>query len=99
MDPVSTSPTKHLGTGVVTFTPRGEAALDNLAAALANRCDGSPASITDVLKQILDADIERLAEAVSEAADSSNDAATLRPRRPQPKLTVAPRLQPRTVGR
>lgn len=95
---MSTSPIKHLGTGAVTFTPRGQAALDNLAASLASRCAGSTASIAEVLQQVLDADIEQLADAVSEAAASSDEAATLR-LRPRPEHSVAPEVRPRTIGR
>jgi hypothetical protein len=66
---MSTSPAEHPVPGVVTFTARGDAALDQLAASLAAQCDGSPASIAYVLGQVLDADIEQLTEALTEAAD------------------------------
>ena len=51
------------GPGVVAFTARRNAALDELAATLAAQCDGSPTSIADLLEQVLEADIEQLAEA------------------------------------
>ena len=54
--------------GVVAFTPRGSAALEQLAEILVGQCDGSPTSIADVLRRVLDADIEDLAEALSATA-------------------------------
>ena len=68
---MSTSPTENLGPGVVTFTARGNAALDHLAASLAAECDGSPTSIADLLEHVLEADVEDLAESLSEAAHLS----------------------------
>ena len=65
---MSTSPADNPVPGVITFTAQGNAALDQLAASLAAQCDGSPASIADVLQQVLEADIEDLAEAVTETA-------------------------------
>ncbi len=65
---MSTSPTENPGPGVVTFTARGNAALDHLAASLAAECDGSPTSIADLLEHVLEADVEDLAESLSEAA-------------------------------
>ena len=63
---MSTSPAENPVPGVVTFTARGNAALDQLAEALAADCDGSPTSIADVLERVLEADIEDLAESLSE---------------------------------
>jgi len=65
---MSTSPTENPGPGVVTFTARGTDALDQLAASLAGECDGSPTSIADLLEHVLEADLEDLAESLSEAA-------------------------------
>lgn len=65
---MSTSPAKNPVPGVVTFTARGNAALDQLAETLAADCDGSPTSIADILEQVLEADIEDLAESLSETA-------------------------------
>jgi len=65
---MSTPPAKRPAPGVVTFTARGDAALNQLAASLAAQCDGSPASIADVLEQVLEADVEQLADALSETA-------------------------------
>jgi hypothetical protein len=65
---MSTPPAENPVPGVVTFTARGNAALDQLAASLAAECDGSPTSIADLLEQVLEADIEDLAESLSEAA-------------------------------
>jgi len=65
---MSTSPTENPGPGVVIFTARGNAALDHLAASLAAECDGSPTSIANLLEHVLEADVEDLAESLSEAA-------------------------------
>lgn len=65
---MSTSPAENPVPGVVTFTARGNAALDQLADALVADCDGSPASIADLLESVLEADIEDLAETLSDAA-------------------------------
>ena len=65
---MSTSPAENPVPGVVTFTARGNAALDQLAASLAAECDGSPTSIADLLEHVLEADIEDLAESLSETA-------------------------------
>lgn len=65
---MSTSPAENPGPGVLIFTACGNAALDHLAASLAAECDGSPTSIADLLAQVLEADIEDLAESLSQAA-------------------------------
>jgi hypothetical protein len=65
---MSTAPIENPGPGVVIFTARGNAALDHLAASLAAECDGSPTSIADLLEHVLEADVEDLAESLSEAA-------------------------------
>jgi len=49
----------------VTFTERGEAALDELAAALTADIPQDPAAIAAVLDRVLSADIEDLAAAVT----------------------------------
>jgi hypothetical protein len=64
---MSTPPNEDPVSGVVAFTARGDAALDELAATMAAQCDGSPESIADLLQQVLEPDIERLAEALSAA--------------------------------
>ncbi|WGY04907.1 hypothetical protein QI633_27550 (plasmid) [Nocardioides sp. QY071] len=71
---MSTSPAENPVPGVVTFTARGNAALDQLADALAAECDGSPASIADLLERVLEADIADLAETLSETAHPAVDA-------------------------
>lgn len=63
---MSTSPAENPVPGVVTFTARGNAALDQLAEALTAECDGSPTSIADILERVLEADIEVLADSLSE---------------------------------
>lgn len=70
---MSTSPADNPDPGVVTFTARGDAALDHLAEALVAECDGSPASIADLLQRVLQADIEDLAESLSETTQPHAD--------------------------
>src|SRR5690606_27261073 len=70
---MSTSPAENPVPGVVTFTARGNAALDELADALAAECDGSPASIADLLERVLEADIEDLAESLSQTTQPTAD--------------------------
>lgn len=57
--------------GVIEFTGRGEAALDTLVAELTSRYDGTPESITKILDHVLGADVEDLAEGMSEVARAS----------------------------
>jgi hypothetical protein len=71
---MSTSPAENPVPGVVTFTARGNAALDQLADALVAACDGSPTSIADLLGQVLEADIEDLAESLSRTAQPATPA-------------------------
>jgi hypothetical protein len=71
---MSTSPAENPVPGVVTFTARGNAALDQLAAALVAECDGSATSIADLLEQVLEADIEDLAESLSQSAQPASPA-------------------------
>ncbi len=59
---MSTSPPEKPIPGIVTFTTQGNCALDRLAAGLVGDCDGSPASIADILEQVLSAEIEELAD-------------------------------------
>jgi hypothetical protein len=70
---MSTPPAENPVPGVVTFTARGNAALDQLAATLAAECDGSPTSIADLLEHVLEADIEELAEALNETTQPTPD--------------------------
>lgn len=63
---MSIPPTENPVPGVVTFTARGDAALDGLAEALVAECDGSPGGIADILEWVLEADVEDLAECLSE---------------------------------
>lgn len=70
---MSTSSAENPVHGVVTFTARGNAALDQLADALAAECDGSPTSIADLLERVLEADIEDLAESLSETTNPQAD--------------------------
>lgn len=59
---MSTYPPEKPMHGIVTFTAQGDRALDCLAGDLIGECDGSPASIADILEQVLSADIEELAD-------------------------------------
>ena len=67
------SPTQNPVPGVVTFTARGNATLDQLADALVAECDGSPGGIADILERVLEADVEDLAECLSETTRSHAD--------------------------
>jgi hypothetical protein len=66
---MSRSPADNPVPGTVTFTAEGSRALESLAAALVDQCDGTPASIPDILEQVLSVDIEEFADALSETAD------------------------------
>lgn len=57
-------PTLDPRPGVVTFTARGEQALDELASRLAAECDGTTESITSLLEQVLTTDVYDLAAAL-----------------------------------
>jgi hypothetical protein len=64
---MSTSPAGQPGSGIVTFTQQGDRALDRLAADLVDHCDGSTASIADILEHVLSADIVELADKLGES--------------------------------
>lgn len=55
-------------TAGITFTERGEAALDELAAALAEGHDGTTEGVAKVLDQVLKTDLDRLTTALSVTA-------------------------------
>lgn len=97
---MSTSPTENPVPGVVTFTTRANAALDQLAAALVAECDGSPTSIADLLEQVLQADIEDLAESLSKTAQptppASLDIDELGPPAESPDVAARRRLSTRS---
>lgn len=57
--------------GVVMFTPRGEAALDQLGTVLTAHCSGTPEGIAKVLDQVMHADMTDLAEALTAIAEAS----------------------------
>ena len=63
---MSIPPAENPVPGVVTFTARGDAALDRLTDALVAECDGSPGGIADILERVLEADVEELAECLIE---------------------------------
>lgn len=60
----ASDPTPGPRPGVVTFTARGEQALDELASRLAAECDGTTESITSLLDQVLTTDVDDLAAAL-----------------------------------
>jgi hypothetical protein len=96
---MSTFPAENPVPGVVTFTARGNAALDQLADALAAECDGSPTGIADLLERVLEADIEALAESLSEtatpAAPASRDVDEVGPPAESPDDAARRRLSTR----
>jgi hypothetical protein len=57
--------------GVVFFTPRGEAALDQLATVLTAHCSGTPEGIAQVLDKVMHADMADLTEALTAIAEAS----------------------------
>lgn len=61
--PPATDPIPHPRPDVVTFTTRGEQALDELARRLAAECDGTTDSITSLLEKVLTTDVDDLAAA------------------------------------
>jgi hypothetical protein len=63
--------TPSAANGVVVFTPRGEAALDQLATVLTAHCSGTPEGIAKVLDQVMHADMADLAEALTAIAEAS----------------------------
>ena len=98
---MSTYPAENPVPGVVTFTARGNAALDQLAEALVAECDGSPKSIADLLEQVLEADIEDLAESLSQSAQpppASLDVHELGPPAENPDDAVRRRLSSRSAA-
>ena len=85
---MSTAPTQEpdpqvAQQGTVRFTARGEAALDALATALTARCSGTPQDIATVLDQVLHADIDQLAAALTEVSEACTSAEGVRPHRPE----------------
>lgn len=64
-------------TGVITFTPKGEAALDQLAAAVVDQCDGTAEGVATVLDRVLQADIEELAGWFSAAVGTGDPMAAV----------------------
>lgn len=65
--------------GVVRFTPRGNAALDLLATVLTAHCSGTPEGIAMVLDQVMHADLADLAEALSAIVDATEQRTHLGP--------------------
>ena len=70
---MNTSPTENRVFGIVTFTARGDAALERLADTLVAGCDGSPDGIADILERVLKAPVEVLARCLSEATQPDVD--------------------------
>ena len=63
--------TPSAASGLVVFTPRGEAALDQLATVLTAHCSGTPEGIAKVLDQVMHTDMDDLAEALTVIAEAS----------------------------
>ena len=104
---MSTSPAEQPGSRIVTFTQQGDRALDRLAADLVDHCDGSTASVADILEQVLSADIVELADKLDEslvageagpAPESPYHAARRRLGADRPTAGGAP-LPPPRIGR
>ena len=101
---MSTSPAQNPVPGVIAFTERGNAALDTLSATLAAACDGSPASIAEILEYVLEADIEDLAEALNTttrqtpAGYGGHEVAEVGPASESPDEAAHRRLRARTPG-
>lgn len=89
---MTTSPAEQPGSGIVNFTQRGDRALDRLAADLVDHCDGSTASIANVLEQVLSADIAELADKLGESL-VAGEAGTA-PESPRPCSPSTPRRRP-----
>ena len=70
---MNTSPTENRVPGIVTFTERGDAALERLADALVAGCDGSPAGIADILERVLETPVEDLAGCLRDTAQPHVD--------------------------
>ena len=70
---MNTSPTENRVPRVVTFTERGDAALDQFADALVAGCDGSPDGIADILERVLKTPVEDLAECVRDTTQPDVD--------------------------
>jgi hypothetical protein len=100
---MTTFPTENPIPGAVTFTARGNAALDQLADALVAECDGSPGAIADILERVLEADVEDLAERLSETTQPHADRPgrgvdEVAPAGESPDETARRRLGARTPG-
>ena len=70
---MNTSPTEDRACGIVTFTARGDAALERLADALVAGCDDSPDGIADILERVLETPVEDLAECLRETTQPDVD--------------------------
>lgn len=70
---MNTSPTENRVFGIVTFTERGDAALERLAEALVAGCDGSPDGIADILERVLETPVEDLAECLRDTTQPDVD--------------------------
>lgn len=70
---MNTSPTENRVPGIVTFTERGNAALDHLAEALVAGCDGSPDGIADILERVMKTPVEDLAGYLSDTTQPDVD--------------------------
>jgi hypothetical protein len=67
----TTEPDPAAASGFVVFTPRGEAALDQLATVLTAHCSGTPEGIAKVLEEVMHADMGDLTKALTAIAQAS----------------------------
>jgi hypothetical protein len=75
--PITPEPLNRAATGgVIAFTPRGEAALDQLATVISARCSTTPEGIAKVLDQVMHADMTELVDALTAIASESEQRAT-----------------------
>lgn len=104
---MNTSPAEQQNPGIVTFTQQGDRAIDRLASELIDDCDGSTASVADILEQVLSTDISELTDTLSESrvaseagpdSESPDDAARRRLGADQSTSGGTPPLLPR-IGR
>ena len=85
-----------VASGLVRFTPRGEAALDQLATVLTAHCSGTPEGIARVLDQVMHADLTELAEALTAIAEASQGRA--HPRLDTPRVETPDAAAQRRLG-
>lgn len=97
MSAVSTTDSRDaVPSGVVRFTPRGEAALDRLATVLTAHCSGTPEGLANVMDQVMHADMTDLAEALTAIAEAYEERA--HPRLDKPPAETMDAAAQRRLG-